>query len=381
MATFIVAKDWKVFSDITELFIMIPVLLNLKGNLEMGLAARLSTAANKEEEKGGSLRLTDGSVRGNVLLVQFQALLSGLLVGLLSCVLGLLSHGKFKSPAEIIMILACSMTTAFLSSALTGLLLAVIIVKSRQAKINPDNISTPLANCLGDLSTMCMLALIARFLYSFNSNLLNGLLLLGSLLFTIVWTLALIRIDQVKHLILEGWPPVIAAIGISSIAGLAFERFVRSFNGLGLVLTVVNGVCGNTSSILAARIATNLQLELSYEDDGQEESNDRKRYRSAKRTLLLMCTPIHLIFITLLQVTELGHVKITPIYVLCHLFTANLHLLIILAWLVPNLMRLLWSRKIDPDTYTMPLVAACSDLSGTLLFISMFSLLSFFGDT
>lgn len=39
-------KHWDVFLKTTELFILLPILLNLKGNLEMNLAARFSTSVS-----------------------------------------------------------------------------------------------------------------------------------------------------------------------------------------------------------------------------------------------------------------------------------------------------------------------------------------------
>lgn len=39
-------QHWNVFQVVTELFILVPALLGLKGNLEMTLASRLSTLAN-----------------------------------------------------------------------------------------------------------------------------------------------------------------------------------------------------------------------------------------------------------------------------------------------------------------------------------------------
>lgn len=36
-------QHWMVFKEINELFILVPALLGLKGNLEMTLASRLST--------------------------------------------------------------------------------------------------------------------------------------------------------------------------------------------------------------------------------------------------------------------------------------------------------------------------------------------------
>ena len=38
-----IVQHWMVFQEINELFILVPALLGLKGNLEMTLASRLST--------------------------------------------------------------------------------------------------------------------------------------------------------------------------------------------------------------------------------------------------------------------------------------------------------------------------------------------------
>eukprot|EP00128_Syssomonas_multiformis_P012474 Colp12_sorted_trinity150504_noHs@2971 len=40
-------QNWDVFHQVSQLFILVPALLDLKGDLEMTLNSRLSTAANK----------------------------------------------------------------------------------------------------------------------------------------------------------------------------------------------------------------------------------------------------------------------------------------------------------------------------------------------
>ena len=60
-----------VFEKIPELFILVPALLGLKGNLEMTLASRLSTAANLGRLDGRSACLS--LVAANLVLVQLQA--------------------------------------------------------------------------------------------------------------------------------------------------------------------------------------------------------------------------------------------------------------------------------------------------------------------
>ena len=39
-------QHWDVYTNVGELFILVPALLGLKGNLEMTLASRLSTAVS-----------------------------------------------------------------------------------------------------------------------------------------------------------------------------------------------------------------------------------------------------------------------------------------------------------------------------------------------
>ena len=41
-----ILQHWEVFQKVTEVFILVPALLGLKGNLEMTLASRLSTAVS-----------------------------------------------------------------------------------------------------------------------------------------------------------------------------------------------------------------------------------------------------------------------------------------------------------------------------------------------
>ena len=45
-----VVQHWAVFLACPELFVLVPALLGLKGNLEMTLASRLATSANMGKE-------------------------------------------------------------------------------------------------------------------------------------------------------------------------------------------------------------------------------------------------------------------------------------------------------------------------------------------
>lgn len=63
-----VVEHWPLFEEVSELYIVVPALLGLKGNLEMTLASRLSTAANC-----GELEKRDSCwsiIFGNMSLIQ-----------------------------------------------------------------------------------------------------------------------------------------------------------------------------------------------------------------------------------------------------------------------------------------------------------------------
>ena len=57
-----------VFTNVQELFILVPALLGLKGNLEMTLASRLSTQSNIGNMDTGMDKCT--MVKGNMALIQ-----------------------------------------------------------------------------------------------------------------------------------------------------------------------------------------------------------------------------------------------------------------------------------------------------------------------
>jgi solute carrier family 41 len=46
-----------------------------------------------------------------------------------------------------------------------GLVMVAVIVSSRHCHINPDNVATPIAASLGDLTTLALLSWIASLLF------------------------------------------------------------------------------------------------------------------------------------------------------------------------------------------------------------------------
>ena len=144
------------------MYILVPALLGLKGNLEMTLASRLSTQANLGHMDTKSQKWT--LIVGNLALIQCQAMVVGLLAALAAVILGWIPEANFDIHHGLLLC-ASALVTASVASFILGLIMVAVILLSRQMSINPDNVATPIAASLGDLTTLALLSWIASLLY------------------------------------------------------------------------------------------------------------------------------------------------------------------------------------------------------------------------
>ncbi|KAL1918444.1 uncharacterized protein VTP21DRAFT_3104 [Calcarisporiella thermophila] len=353
-----IIQHWDVFVQVTELFILVPVLLNLKGNLEMNLASRLSTAANVGQlDRGKSRRLL---VLGNLELLVTQALIVGCIAGLFSFVLGLISHPHDKASFyEFMLMLTSSMVCAALSSFVLGTFMCGLVILSRMLRINPDNIASPLASSLGDLVALLILAGFSQLMMqSLNTFLCTGIFIV-LVFFVPILAWLVYRNKYVRNLLTVGWTPILVAMAISSMAGLVLERFVAEYMGLALLAPVLNGITGNLGSIYASRISTCLHA-------GKQE-----HYSRVEWTLFLMNLPIQATFLLCVWLLGLGHVPFTWAFIGLYMAAA-----ILLGWMVLFLAKWmtlqLWKRGFDPDNYVLPYLTSAIDVLGTGLLCFVF---------
>lgn len=155
-------QHWQVFENITELVILVPALLGLKGNLEMTLASRLSTQANLGHMDSPKQQWS--MIVGNLTLIQCQAIVVGFLASVVAVVMGAIkSHSVELDHAYLLC--ASSLVTASVASFVLGLITAAVIVLSRHCNINPDNVATPIAASLGDITSLTLLSWVSTLLY------------------------------------------------------------------------------------------------------------------------------------------------------------------------------------------------------------------------
>ncbi|KAI1306747.1 hypothetical protein EDD11_004673 [Mortierella claussenii] len=357
-----VIQHWQVFIDISELIILIPILLNLKGNLEMNVASRLSTAAN--------MGLLDTSVsrnafiKGNLALLQVQSLAVGSVAGLFSFGLGVIVHPTTNNFNEIAVMITASMLCAAMSSFVLGGFMCGLVLICRRYRINPDNIACPLASSFGDLVTLVILAGCAVFLQKFIDTVLPVIMLVMLLGFIPAWTVYVRRNKYVSEVAKEGWVPVFAAMVIASTAGLTLERYINEFPGMALICPVLNGLTGNIGSIYASRISTSLHINI------------KENYRATERTLFFVHIPIQIVFLAITGALGLGHIHWSVEVVLGYTFVALCMVVISLAmarWIT----HIFWKWGYDPDNYALPILTSLIDVIGTAFLVTGFWVLHY----
>jgi len=382
-------QHWEVFVELSQLFILVPALLGLKGNLEMTLASRLSTQANlgNMDSRGDCLSI----VTANLALIQCQGIVVGFAASLFAASMDALTSGVFDWKHGLLLS-AASLVTASLASFVLGVVMVVVILLSRKFSINPDNVATPIAASLGDLVTLSLLSWIASLLYHDHSQaegwLAPAIIGFYALLVPIC-ILVVTRNPETTTVLYTGWSPVIIAMSISSLGGLILNKAVNKFKGIAVFQPVFNGVGGNLTAVQASRISTYLHTKSTL---GTLPKSDSKIWRDpvsivigdnihsqTSRILLCMAIPGHFFFAFTISSVKAGHTTTTPLFFAFYLLAAFIQLWILLCcahWMV----LWMWGRSIDPDNASIPYLTALGDLLGGALLFLTFQFLFWVGD-
>ncbi|KAF5274548.1 hypothetical protein FQA39_LY07160 [Lamprigera yunnana] len=382
-------QHWPVYQNVSEVYILVPALLGLKGNLEMTLASRLSTHANLGNMDTAQQQWS--LIIGNLALIQCQALVVGFLASFAATVLGWVPAGNFHLQHGLLLC-ASSVVTAAGASFILGLVMVGVILFSRRFNINPDNVATPIAASLGDLTTLACLSWLASLFYDSLNSLpwLSTAVIVLSLFLIPLWAWLASRNVYSRQVLDSGWTPVISAMLISSVGGLILDFTVSRYKGVAVFQLIINGVGGNLVAVQASRISTELHSKATLgrlpKDSGICLSpcatfcdKSKTNHASTARMLMVLVIPGHLIFSYAISYLQAGHTSLTPIFMIVYLSAAMLQVFLLL-YIAQIMIAWMWQEGIDPDNSAIPYLTAIGDLLGTFLLGVAFQILFLIGD-
>eukprot|EP00117_Sycon_ciliatum_P046992 scpid44537/ scgid4580/ Solute carrier family 41 member 1 len=397
-----IVQDWDVFKYVSELFILIPALLGLKGNLEMTLASRLSTQANL-----GNMRRPRDILElcfANLALVQVQSGVVAVFASTIAIVVSVLNKSHVVGIHCIVLFCAASVTS-FLTALILGSLTCVLVTACHRFNINPDNVAAPLAASMGDVTTLSILAGSAHLLYSMSVH--GPALLIALLVLTLVpvpvcsylaW-----KSRHTNEVMKSGWAPVMFSMAISSCGGFVLDRAVVMYDNMSTFTPLVNGIGGNLVAIHASRLSTFLHKQTMLHANSLSDAKpdiEVKPVKSSKpslslfksnkpslslspaakvqykmlskktfKVLIALLAPAHLVFFTVIGLlkSQVEHGEGVPAFFFVFVFLASLTQVLVLLVISHWLVHFQWRSGRDPDSCTIPYLTAIGDLMGTAL--------------
>ncbi|KRX85082.1 Solute carrier family 41 member 2 [Trichinella sp. T6] len=382
-------QHWMVFTKIPEMFILVPALLGLKGNLEMTLASRLSTMANMGLLDNQSER--SALLVANLCLIETQANIISLFASFLAILLRWITNGEVIF-VNIVVLIASSMSTGISASFFLSLVMISVILLCRYFGINPDNVATPIAASLGDLVTLTMLAYIGSFyLLTIGSpTIVCSLIIFGLIALLPVCFLGSWKNKDTKEVVLNGFSPIICSMLISSGSGFILGRSVTQFKGIAVFQPIINGIGGNLVAIQASRISTYLHKneklgKVASYLRGRQTANPfwvffgKQPHITAAWVLVSFVGPGHAFFALIISFLNAGHTTVSLKFMLFYLGAAYVQVFILLYFCFVGV-HMLWKWKMNPDDIAIPYLTALGDFLGTLLLYICFYIMSSLGD-
>ncbi|BEJ14949.1 hypothetical protein CspHIS471_0407160 [Cutaneotrichosporon sp. HIS471] len=391
---------WRVFRRVDELFILVPMIGNLKGNLEMCLSARLGTSATLGELD--TRRVRRSLVTANLTLLGLQALLISSLAAVISFVLGLMTTHRLgdvpsdgisypvpgtvadpsiddpwregytrPGPAQLVMVLATGMAAAGLSALVLGCFMCALVVLCRWVNVDPDNITPPIAACLGDLLTLFLLALAGTVLVGAMDTPVPLIIVIIMGIAALWFTRRVMRDTWVKDIARGSWIPLISAMLISSGTGMVLETGVGKYRGFALLAVSMTGLTGAIGAIHANRLSTQLHRRLHPGSGSHSTHTMTGRLQAAYDglsptqsigVLFALSFPCQAAFVVFVNATGWIDIHLGWVGWVAYAIASAFSLLCAQFFTL-----FCWHRNLDPDSYTLPIHSAIVDFVGQLL--------------
>ncbi len=343
-------RSISVFNAIPGLLMILPALLDMRGNVYGAQISRLSSKLHLGEISG----MKDPKVKLNIVAsVALAFTVSYIMIGL--------TAGVFYLSQDIMIpvfiILTIVLTNHFFTSSILTPVAAYISVKSYEKNWNPDNIGVPLISAIGDFMVVFFMVFSALLVLWLPSHF-RYILLIAWVTYTLYVFTKTLKSKEGRKIYRESFVVLILVGLFELVTGTLWED--NKIALLLLLLPPFQETLGNIGSVLSARLSSHIYL--GYIEPGIIPRGGQFM-RDVTSTFVLT-------FIMATIVAALGFMYTYSLEVVAMVFGAGIFAAILLILTSYYLTYLSIKLKMDPDNAVIPIITTLADIigSGTLIF-------------
>ncbi len=340
-----------VFNAIPGLLMILPALLDMRGNVYGAQISRLSSKLHLGEIKN----MKDNKVKINIIsAIALAFTVSYIMIGLTAGVFYITKN----LVVPVLIILTIVLTNHFFTSSILTPVSAYIAVKSYEKNWNPDNIGVPIISAIGDFLVVFFMVFSAM-LVIWLPDLLKYILLGLWIIYTIYIFQKTIKNKEGRKIYKESLAVLILVGLFELVTGTMWEN--NKYPLLLLILPPFQETLGNIGSVLSARLSSFIYL-------GYIEP---RIIPKGKRFLEDVISTYFLAFIMSSIVAGLGFFYTDSWIVVGMIFAAGMIAATLLILTSYYLTYFSIKLKLDPDNAVIPIITTLADIigSGTIILL------------
>lgn len=357
IAGYIMNKYIEIFHLIPGLLMVIPALIDMRGNIYGAFIARLSSKLHLGEIKN----LQDKKVRIGVKSAQLLAYSTALVVGILAGTFASLSTGKLT---YVLFIPTIILMTNFFTTSILSPLTALIGIKSYQKGWNPDNVGVPLISSIGDLvSVVFIIAVGYIFLSIFHIPILIVCILTAILLYLLFLGKNVLKDDEGRKVYIQSMPILLLIAFLELITGGLWET-----NKIGILLLILPSIqetLGNIGSVYSSRLSSFIYLGFV-----EPSLIPRGKYIRKEISSIFILSIIVYSLISIFVFGISGSIK--SIFMIWSSALLSIFLILIISYYLTVVSLHL---KLDPDNVVVPIITTLADIIATASIILFYTLI------
>ena len=340
-----------IFNAIPGLLMILPALLDMRGNVYGAQISRLSSKLHLGEISG----MKDKKVKINIISAIALAFT-------VSYIMIILTSGVFYFTKGIIIpvmiILTIILTNHFFTSSILTPVSAYIAVKSYEKKWNPDNIGVPIISAVGDFHVVFFMVFSA-LIVTWLPDILRYALLGVWVAYTLYVFFKTLKSHEGRRIYRESFIVLILVGLFELVTGTLWED--NKLPLLLLILPPFQETLGNIGSVLSARLSS--FIYLGYIEPGI--------IPKGRRFLEDVVSTYVLAIIMASIVAALGFFYTMNFMVVVMIFIAGMLAATLLILISYYLTYLSIKLKMDPDNAVIPIITTLADIvgSGTMIFL------------